>query len=426
MPMWPHTISPAADRARTLHAELTGAQPTGVASAPATWAMIGEHTDAYGGLTAIGLAQLRAAAAVSPRKDPTIAVTIVSTQADGATETTTHETTLEQLNELAAAQQPTTDSEGQPVIPPAPTGGDGQRAAGLVWMLVNRQMLSRDTAGMDITVVTDIPAHAGLGAAAAMDVAVTLALIGDSVDTQDVPLRARLADICAQSATLFAAAPVVRARHTAALRGAGETMSVIDYSDNSVTQAPHPLGRELAGFVLAVPGAHDQGPAMESLRQRQRFVADACRAFGTENLRLLPDASLRVVDWFTAVHEVHGSEGKPTIAEATQWLGFFEDETERAQGVARALRSRRGSELFDNLGGSQLAVESVFGLDSAERLAELAVMRGAAGARAASAGMANAVVAYVPVKHAENFAADLAADGMDVVALELGEPAAHH
>lgn len=418
MPMWHHPDSPAADRARELHTRLTGAQPQAVASAPATWNVIGEHVDYYGGMTVIGLVDLRAAVAVSPRTDDVIRVTIAENN-----EETTEDSSLEALAALAAAQQPTTDSEGRTIVPPAPTGNTHTRVAGMVWMLINRQLLSRETSGMDITVVSDIPPHAGLGARSAMDVATALALISDHEELADAPMRARIADVCAQAVTLFSEVPPLRARHTAALRGAAETVSVIDYADNSVTQAPHPLGKEMSGFVVSVPAAGDIATSVAHIRARQRFVHDACHAFGTDSLRLLPDAAPRVVDWLTAVHEIDGPEGQPTLPDARNWLAFFDDETTRAQGVARSLRSRCGTELFSVLGSSQTELAAVYGLDNAQQLAELSALRGAVGTRAASAGIANAVVAYVPAVKADHFADDLSEAGLDVIALHPGEPA---
>ena len=418
MPMWHHPDSPAADRARELHTRLTGAQPQAVASAPATWNVIGEHVDYYGGVTVIGLVDLRAAVAVSPRTDDVIRVTIAENN-----EETTEDSSLEALAALAAAQQPTTDSEGRTIVPPAPTGSTHTRVAGMVWMLINRQLLSRETSGMDITVVSDIPPHAGLGARSAMDVATALTLIGDHEELADAPMRARIADVCAQAVTLFSEVPPLRARHTAALRGAAETVSVIDYADNSVTQAPHPLGKEMSGFVVSVPAAGDIAASVAHIRARQRFIHDACHAFGTDSLRLLPDAAPRVVDWLTAVHEIDGPEGQPTLPDARNWLAFFDDETTRAQGVARSLRSRRGTELFSVLGSSQTELAAVYGLDNAQQLAELSVLRGAVGTRAASAGIANAIVAYVPAVKADHFADDLSEAGLNVITLHPGEPA---
>ena len=104
-------------------------------------------------------------------------------------------------------------------------------------------------------------------------------------------------------------------------------------------------------------------------------------------------------------------------------MTFYAEETQRAQGVARALRSRRGTELFPLLTQSQSALATVYGFDSAEKLAQLASARGASAARSAHAGTSTAVIAYVPSTKATNFAADLAEDGLLVVPLNAGAPA---
>lgn len=419
MPLWTAPTTPAADRARAEHTTTTGAAPAHVASAPATWSLIGEHIDHFGGVTIMGLNDMRAAVAVGPRTDGTVRVHCQ--HADG---TTSEESiTMDQVSALAAEQQPTVDEEGQPIEPPAPQGGLAARLGGIIHTMINRQLLTRDTAGADITVVTDIPATAGLGAAAAIDVATALALLGDADDPHDAPLRARLAEVCAQAVGTFAHYPALRARHSAALRGTGDAITIIDYADGSVTQAPHVVNQEVAAFVLAVPGEFDSAEAVADIRARERFVDKACVAFGAESLRLLPDAPQRVLEWLAAVHKVHGPENQPTIAQATAWLNFYAEETERAQAVARALRSRRGAELFPLLTQSQSALATVYGFDSAEKLAELATARGALAARSAHAGTSTAVIAYVPHTKAHNFAADLAADGLLVVPIAAGTPA---
>ncbi|HAT6539622.1 TPA: galactokinase [Corynebacterium striatum] len=422
MPMWSTPSTPAAERIRAAHLELVGTEPAHIASAPATWSLIGEHIDHFGGVTVMGVADLNAAAAVSPRDDGTIAVHIVPAHGE-----TIHDSiSFSELTKRAAEQLPSVDSEGQPVIPPAPVGGIAARWGGVAHTMINRQLLSRETAGVDITVVNDIPFESGLGALAAGDVAVALALLGDAEDLHDAPLRARIADVCSQSVGTFAEYPALRARHTAALRGVGETVTIIDYADGSVTQAPHPVTREIAAFAVTVPGDFDATPGVAAIRQRERFIDDACHAFGAESLRLLPDASQRVLDWLKAVHKVHGSQNQPSLAEAAEWLTFYTEENERAQELARALRSRRGADLFPLLNQSQTALATVYGLHTAEKIAELVNVRGARSARSAHAGTSQAVIAFVPATKAENFAADLAEDGLLVVPLHGGEPATTH
>ncbi|MDO5031320.1 galactokinase family protein [Corynebacterium sp.] len=419
MPLWTMPARPAAERARAAHLDAVGIAPTHVASAPATWSVIGEHIDHYGGVTIMGLASPRAAAAISPRTDGAIAVHLI----DSTGQASEDSTTLAELSELAAAQSPGVDSEGQPILPPAPQGTIAVRLGGIIHTLINRQMLSRETAGMDITVVNDIPDNAGLGALSAADVATALALLGEADDLNEAPMRARVADVCSQAVRTFAAHPPLRARHSAALRGAGETITIIDYADGSVTQAPHAVNKELAAFAVAVPGEFDASEAITDIRQRERFIDDACHAFGTESLRLLPDASPRVIDWLTAVHKVYGPENQPTIQDASAWLAFYGHETERAKDLARALRSRRGADLFPLLNQSHSALSTMYGFASADKLVQLASLRGAVAARAAHAGTAHAMIAYVPAASAENFAADLSAEGLLIVPLDAGETA---
>ena len=183
------------------------------------------------------------------------------------------------------------------------------------------------------------------------------------------------------------------------------------------------VNKDIAAFALAVPGDFDSAEAVAEIRARERFIDAACRAFGTASLRLLPDAPQRVLEWLAAVHKVHGPENQPTIDQATAWLTIYSEETERAEGIARALRSRRGTELFPLLTQSQSALATVYGFNSAEKLAQLATARGAVAARSAHAGTSTAVIAYVPSTKAPNFAADLAEDGLLVVPLSAGAPA---
>lgn len=419
MPMWQTPDTTAADRVTRAHEQVAGSSPTHVATAPATWSFIGEHIDFYGGITLLGLSDLQAAAAVSARTDAVVHINYNGTSS---------ETSLSHAAELAAAQQPGIDDDGKTITPPDPKGELTERVTGMVYSMVSRQLLSRETSGLDITIVSDIPEHAGLGNDTAIDVAVALALLGHSEELNEAPLRARLADVCASSAETFSQYPALRARYTAALRGTGEHTAVVDYSDNSVTQAPTPLGPDMSAVVVTpATNSKETTKALKragaEIRRRQRFVQDACHAFGTESLRLLPDAPQRVIEWLNAVHNVHGPQGTPRTGEAANWLGFYEAETQRAGDFARALRSRRGADLFPILEQSQTALAHEYQLDTADKVAQLLKLRGAAGVRAASAGTSPAVIAYIPTSKAANFTADLAEDGFCVIPLNPGKVA---
>lgn len=414
MPMWPTADSPALDRVVAAHREATGVEATHAADAPATWLLMGEHVDYAGGVVLVGQAAQRVAVAFSPRQDDLIRVTRHVPGADADTD----EISTGAIAERAAGQQSGIDARGRTTTPPAPEGGLAARLAGIVWTMIHRQLLSRDTAGLDVTVVDDIPAGAGLGANASLEAAFALALQGDAEDIDDAPMRARLAEVCAQSAEMFSEVPPLRARHTTALRGVADAVSVIDYADGSVTHAPHPLSAGVSFVAVAVPG-HEVDEA-DLIRERREFLDNACHAFGAESLRLLPDAPQRVLEWLRAVHKVHGTENQPTADQAAGWLSFHEAETRRAQQLGRALRSRRIEDIWPLLAESEVALTGQYGLTGTTELVQLCNARGALGARAASAGTSAAVIAGVDKRHTDNFTADLSADGLLVVELGVG------
>mgnify|MGYP001036711604 CR=1 FL=1 len=414
MPMWPTADSPALDRVVAAHREATGVEATHAADAPATWLLMGEHVDYAGGVVLVGQAAQRVAVAFSPRQDDLIRVTRHVPGADADTD----EISTGAIAERAAGQQSGIDARGRTTTPPAPEGGLAARLAGIVWTMIHRQLLSRDTAGLDVTVVDDIPAGAGLGANASLEAAFALALQGDAEDIDDAPMRARLAEVCAQAAEMFSEVPPLRARHTTALRGVADAVSVIDYADGSVTHAPHPLSAGVSFVAVAVPG-HEVDEA-DLIRERREFLDNACHAFGAESLRLLPDAPQRVLEWLRAVHKVHGTENQPTADQAAGWLSFHEAETRRAQQLGRALRSRRIEDVWPLLAESEVALTGQYGLTGATELVQLCNARGALGARAASAGTSAAVIAGVDKRHTDNFTADLSADGLLVVELGVG------
>lgn len=417
MPMWPVADTPALERALIAHREATGSEAAQSADAPATWLLLGEHIDYAGGIVAISQASPRVAVAFSSRPDDLIRVNHHALTPEGTT-TTVDQISTGTISERAAEQQIGVDDRGRPVIPPAPTGGIAAILGGIVWTMINRQLLPRDTTGLDITVVDDIPQHAGLGEIAATEAAFSLALQADLIDLDDAPMRTRLAEVCSQSAEMFSDIPPLRARHTAALRGTDGSMSIIDYADESLTTAPHPQTAGISWFMVLTPGEATDQSAL--IRDRHRFLDAACHAFGAESLRMLPDAPQRVIDWLKAVHKVHGSENQPSIQDASAWLAFHEQETHRVQALSRALRSRRTEDIWQLQSDSQAALATSYGLSNVADLVELCHIRGAEGARAASAGTSAAVIAGVDHQRAKNFSSDLAADGFIVLELQAG------
>ncbi len=416
MAVWTAPDTPASDRVAQAHSSRTGNAPAHTADAPGTFIVVGENSDHFGGITIVGLTSLRAAAAVSPRTDSTIAV-----HAEFAGATIDEAADCARIAQLADRDEPgAADVNSENAASGAPEKRTlAERFGGLVHTLVGRQMLSRDTAGMDITVIADIPLGAGLGALHAADAAVALALLGGDEEIDAAPLRTRLADIASQSARTFSHLPVLRARHSAALRGKEGTVSVIDYADGSLTQAPHPAKAEVR--IVSVAPSHGEAftDKAQAVQKGREFIDDACANFGVASLRQLPNAADRVVEWVDARHQVHGKNSAPTLETARAWVDFGEAETELSANAARALRSMRADEFFEVIG----APEQTPGLPAPDQLVQLVTLRGARAARPAAAGMSAAALAYIPSTKADNAIADLSADGLAVVEVTPGAPA---
>ena len=405
MAVWTAPETTASDRVAQAHRSRTGNAPAHTADAPGTFIVVGENSDHFGGITIVGLTDLRAAAAVSPREDNTIAV-----HAEFAGVTVEETTDCTRIAQLAEHNEPADENSARTLA---------ERFGGLVHTLVGRQMLSRDTAGMDITVIADIPLGAGLGALHAADAALVLALMGGDEEIDAAPLRTRLADIASQSARTFSHLPVLRARHSAALRGKEGTVSVIDYADGSLTQAPHPAKAEVR--IVSVAPSHGEPfvDTAQAVQEGREFIDDACANFGVASLRQLPNAADRVVEWVDARRQVHGTDSAPTLETARAWVDFGAAETELSANAARALRSMRTDEFFEVIG----APEQTPGLPAPDQLVQLLALRGARAARPAAAGMSAAALAYIPRATADNAIADLSADGLAVVEVTPGAPA---
>lgn len=407
------------DTCRTYHQIFYSTEATGGATAPATWSLLGEHTDHSGGVVLASLAQWSVAVTVSANAAAVINVTTVSGAEGGIDK---QSIPVEEVAERAAVQQATVDAHGRLIQVPSPEGGVAARLGGVAWTMIHRQMLSRDTCGLDITVVSTIPAKVGLGEAAAIDVATALALFTE--ESNDPPVRTRLAEICSQAADTFAGIPPVRARHTVALRGGHEVISVVDYSDGSVTQAPHPVSRSggLSALAVMAPLTPTTDNDPDETRRRRNFIDEATRSFSVESLRLLPDATVRVVEWLQAAREVTGRRDLPTVEQARNWLTFWEQETLRAQQLASALRARRQQDIATLIEASQRDMICIYGIPTTdEALAGLCMNRGALSARSASAGITHGVITLIDAPKAPNFSADLADDGLLVIPLGHGD-----
>ncbi|RKW98712.1 galactokinase [Corynebacterium diphtheriae] len=386
------------------------------ASAPATWSLIGEHTDHAGGVVLISVAQLRTHVEATTRADDIVSVDYYSADPEMPVQQSAISLSdvFEWQNSLSGDHEPL-ESPGDPS--PALT------VAVLIYYMVHRQLLSRDTHGFNVTVTSTIPEDAGLGDQEALIMAAALAFAHDYEDVHTAPIKAKFADVCFQASQAATGRPHVRARFDSALRGLASDLNIVDYSDGSVTHFPHPLNTQsdYAAFVVIPPVGAEQTAEVE---RRQAFITSAEKAFGTDSLRVLPDARERVIEWLQAVHEVCGTDDVPTITEAASWLEFMENETQAAINAAQAIKSRRHAACFDIVSESQRNLESLYTITTTDAmLSQLCLSRGAVSARSTEAGICCAIAAIVPLHHAQNFAADLRADGLNVIELQSGHGA---
>lgn len=414
MPQWPATEQPLSVRAAHLHRSAYGTDATIAGMAPATWNVIGDHIDHIGGLVICGLAHLGAVVVASKRDDDTIMVTEHRRTLDLDEDTFTSSVALAEIAELAGR----TTAEDE--VPPRNVGGVANRLAGLTWMLVHRQFLSRDTCGFNITVVSDIPGFAGLGLDVATEVAWAMALSQLTGHRVDAPTRARLTEYCAAAAAMFAENSPVTARYAAAFRGHDNAYTIVDYADGSVTAAP--LATDSHPVLVLPPRLESESDLVDDILLREHFARRAAKAFGVAALCRLPDAETRALQWLTAMVEMHDPADLPTVPVAQNWLTFFAGETERSHRAASALRARKSADVWAVLQESEQAQAQNYGLTNPAEsaLAELAVHRGAFAARAAAAGISPAVIAHVSPAKVSYFCADLSEDGFIVVSLRPG------
>ena len=320
------------------------------AVAPGTVGVIGELTDFYGGTTIYGLTQYEVAVGIRHRQDDQINVTFQAQGQDAVSSSASlsHVSTYANAHLAGEKPQPTADDDSTAF-----------EAAGLVWTMVHRQVLSRDTMGMDIHIVTDIP-NPILGTIESTYAALALALAGNTEDINEAPMRAKLADLCTQSAHMFSLYPARTARFAAALRGTAQRgtepqLCTIDFADESVAptnhiDAPAWIAISDKSSATSKSTANDG----EELRRRE-LLEQACHAFGVSSLRALPDADTRVVDWLRAVNRIHPEKATPSIEEVSAWIEYYEEESARARAARRVLASRRTDAFLEIIRNSHLA-----------------------------------------------------------------------
>lgn len=383
------------DLAAGYHESLYGCEATALACVPGTAALLGEYTDACGGVVLLTLVDRYVVVSLSPRKDLTLSIRLLQEGSEDRAPISAS-IRLKDIDDVATQhnEHRTQESRGRRRGTPAkhspqrelPKPGTPQalayRVGGVLHSLAARQLIPRSHYGLNISIVSTIPSGVGLGAWHSLDAAVGLAACSQYIDTSEAPNLAKISEALDHALGIFSNDAVMPARHTAALRGKGKSTAVVDYADGSLTQAPHPT---TTGLDLYLRSTGDAGTAAQSssaypdLLRARSFFAQAAAAFGTESLRLLPDAHSRTLDWLRAVHNVQGTENVPSIVDADTWLSWWDLETQRAQQLAGALRSRRHEDALTLVNDSQSQLALTYAFDDA--LVRECLQRGAASAR---------------------------------------------
>lgn len=377
------------------------------ALAPTTWLVLGEHTQAYGGIALALPLAAPVAVSVTLRDDDVITV-----RETWAGTTSDSQCTYKDADQWHADRKKQQQSAATTAI----------RAALLIHTASFRQMLYHSAHGMDITIVSELAPDAGIGTRAAADVALCLALVDVQDQGEDAPLRTKIADACYHVSKLVDAQSQPRCRYTAALRAREQHLTLIDDIDESVTFVQDRLTR--GNFATALCVLQLPEPTTDDLSERAAFFEQAAHAFAAPSLRQLPDASTRVLAWLQANHEVRGSSDFIALSTAEQWLRFAERECARVREAERALHSRGSRSILQIINDSQTELVADFGIGQRQAaLAQLAQQWGAPAARAAQAGIGRSVVALVEPAELPDFLEQAQGAGITAWAATAGSAA---
>lgn len=384
--------------------------PTALATAPTTWLLLGEHTEAYGGITLAAALSDEVAVAYSPRDDEQIQVTEI-----WQGHTTTTSCAYEDADQFHNNQDATAKKTPQVTA--------ALRAALLMHTLNFRQILHPAQHGLNITIYAEVAADPGIGTQAAADVALALTLVGGQEHSEDAPLRAKIADVCYQVSKLADVSYQPRSRFTTALRARPEHITLVDDIDDSVKYVPNRLTKGTVAPALCLLRL-PKPPQPSDLAARFEFFQQAAQAFAADSLRQLPDAAPRVMSWLQANHEVRGPKNFVSLADADNWLRFAHQECTRVFEAERALNSRGSRSMLQILNDSQSALSQEFQVGSEQAaLAELALSWNAKAARSTYSGVGHSVMALVNPTDIDEFVAQADAVGISSQIVTIGVPA---
>lgn len=429
--LWPSPRQNVVDLAKQRHLDAFAASPW-IASAPATFPVIGEHVARTGGLTIVGLAAYRCAVALSPSPDSVTRVHAFLPGSQGEHDGCQWEQSVDTTR---------TDTSPAGVQSAPPESAWAARAAALIATLTSRQLSPREHTAYCVTICSDIPPYPGLGAVEAAETALALALYSRTEQRDDAPARTKLVHALQLYAAPLRQGGDSSARYHAALRGlrceGGACMAVIDHSDGSITPAghlahsdPHPH----AVVALAPTDAYSVPLHADKVDNRQLLIGEACSTYGVDTLTMLPDAADRVHSWADAVHtyasrtDTEVPKYMPSAQTARAWTQALLDEHERSRTVASSLRSRKTGQVFAMLNESAAALITSLRFgdsddDALPALLRLSQTAGAAAARPLEWGLSPLALSTIPAAHLEEFISTMNEHAVMTIPLAEGSAA---
>lgn len=359
------SLEDGSDRVCALFRDTFGAEPQAVHSAPGRVNLIGEHTDYNGGYALPIALPHRTFVAVSRRDDRV--VRLVSAQSDGV-----REVNLDEVGPHDSDRR----VEGWPAY-----------VVGVAWAL--EQSGCCPFPGIDLAVDSCVPFGAGLSSSAALECAVAVAWDamcerhGGRADTDEG--RAELVAACVQAENQVAGAPTGGMDQAASLRCREGFALMLDCRDQSVRHVPFDM--EAVGVTLLVVDTRAPHALVDGQYAQRRATCDsAAHKLGVELLVDVPGGSDLSV--LTGVER----------ARVEHVMG----EIERTQDFVRLLESGELTSthlhaLGDLMVASHRSLRDLYEVTCPEldTVVDVAVARGAYGARMTGGGFGGSAIALV-------------------------------
>ncbi|WP_436968584.1 galactokinase [Demequina lignilytica] len=351
---------PSPESTAAAFADVHGARPVGVWSAPGRVNLIGEHTDYNDGLVFPFAIERRTWAAVSPRQDRIVSVR------SGA---------------MPDAAEASLDALG-----PEHVDGWSAYVFGVLWAMGERGVDLTGRTGFDILLTSDVPLGAGLSSSAAIECAVALAVN----DLWELGLsRRELIYICQLAENGAVGAPTGNMDQTASLMGVAGHGVLIDVRAETADPVALHFGDEDLELLVIDTRVHHEH-ATGGYGERRRSCEDGASAMGVGSLRDLTEGDL------------------PRAAEVLDDVTFRRvkhvvTENARVARTAEVVAKDGPRAIGDLLVASHASMRDDFEISVPELdlAVETALANGAIGARMTGGGFGGAAIALIDANRAE-------------------------